>query len=269
MTVSQPAPQVIWTLPTCRLGQRVHVFCKLDSTNSFALALGHDPANHGLVVLAHEQTAGRGQYGRTWQAPAESSVLMSVLLFPPPPLCRPVVLTAWAAVAVSEVIRQITGLLAKIKWPNDVYLEGKKVCGILIEQRSGGRADQPPATAVGIGLNVRQPADFFERFALPLGGSLFSVTGKNFDHQDTARQLICQLDDDYARLVNDDWGTLEARWKERFELLGESVLVETTSAPHRGRLLDATFNALLLDVGAANPLQLVPETVRQIVPGEA
>ena len=265
MSSSAREPQAGWNLPTRHLGQRVFVHLRLDSTNSLALSLSNDPANDGLVVLAHEQTAGRGQYGRTWQAPPGSSVLMSVLLFPPPPLCRPVVLTAWAAVAVSEVIRQSTGLEAKIKWPNDVYLEGKKVCGILIEQRSGGRADQPPATAVGIGLNVRQPAEFFEQAGLTLGGSLLSMIGQIFDHQDIARRLICQLDDDYARLLNGDFGTLEATWKQRLGLLGESVLVETTSAQHRGHLLDVTFNALLLDVGAEKPLQLVPEKVRQIV----
>src|SRR2546423_1400129 len=95
-----------WSLPTHHLGRHVWEFPKLDSTNGLALSLGSDPANHGLVLLAGEQTAGRGQYGRTWQAPAGSSVLMSVLLFPPSHLCRPVVLTAWAAAAVAEAIRK-------------------------------------------------------------------------------------------------------------------------------------------------------------------
>ena len=268
MPVPLSDPQSNWELPTRHVGQRVLVFPRLDSTNSLALSLAHDPANHGLVLLAQEQTAGRGQYGRTWQAPPESSVLMSVLLFPPSPLRRATVLTAWAAVAVSELIGQITGQNAKIKWPNDVYLNGKKVSGILIEQRSCG-GEQAPATAVGIGLNVQQPAAFFEQAGLTQGGSLLSITGKNFDHQDVARQLIHQLDDDYARLANDQFGALEARWKERLGLLGFEVLVETTTAPHRGRLLDVTFNAVVVDVGAAEPLRLVPETVRQIVPRDA
>jgi BirA family biotin operon repressor/biotin-[acetyl-CoA-carboxylase] ligase len=253
-----------WSLPTRHLGRRALVYPQLDSTNSLALSLANDPANHGLVVLAQEQIAGRGQYGRTWQAPPGSSVLMTLLLFAPPPLRRPAVLTAWAAVAVSEVILQITGLEAKIKWPNDVYLQGKKVCGILIEQRNGG-AEGTPATAVGIGLNVRQPASFFEQAGLTLGGSLLSVRGREFDHDEVARQLIRRLDDDYARLADGDFGTLEALWKQRLQLLGRDVLVEACAARHRGRLLDVTFDAVELDAGEPQPLRLLPEAVRQIV----
>jgi BirA family transcriptional regulator, biotin operon repressor / biotin---[acetyl-CoA-carboxylase] ligase len=259
------ASPIEWTLDTRHLGRRALVYPQLDSTNSLALSLGNEPANHGLVVLAHEQTAGRGQYGRTWQAPAGSSVLMTVLLFPPPPLRRPAVLTAWAAVAVSEVILQITGLEAKIKWPNDVYLEGKKVCGILIEQRNGG-AELTLATAVGIGLNVRQPASFFEQAGLTLGGSLLSVAGREFDHDVVARQLIRRLDDDYARLADGDFGTLEAIWKQRLQLLGREVTVETGTARHHGRLRAVTFDAVELEAGQLQPLRLTPEAVRQIVP---
>ena len=80
-------------------------------------------------------------------------MLLSALLFPPAELRRPVLLTAWAAVAVCETIRHITGQMARIKWPNDVLVQGKKICGILIEQGKG--------TVAGIGLNVNQSAEMF------------------------------------------------------------------------------------------------------------
>src|SRR5262249_23530371 len=149
--------------------------------NSFALSLANDPANHGLAIVALEQSAGRGQHGRSWQAPAGSSVLLSVLLFAPSHLSRPPVLTAWAAVGVCETIFKVSSLHAKIKWPNDVLLNGKKVCGILIEQRQTGRAKAPLATVVGIGLNVNQPAQFFVDADLPHGASLSSISGHNFE----------------------------------------------------------------------------------------
>ena len=82
-------PRQEWTLDTRRLGRRVLVYDRLDSTNNLAAALAEDPANDGTVVLADEQTAGRGQYGRTWLAPPGASVLMSVLLFPPPTRSAP------------------------------------------------------------------------------------------------------------------------------------------------------------------------------------
>jgi|SRR5262245_26574646 len=252
-----------WTLPTGHLGRRVQVYQQLDSTNSLALSLGHDPVHHGLVILAHEQTAGRGQYGRTWQAPPGSSVLMTVLLFPPPQLSRPAVLTAWAAVAVCELLRDITALEAKIKWPNDVYVSGKKICGILIEQRSAG-GDQAPATAVGIGLNVRQPAAFFEQTGLTLGGSILSITGAEHDHADVARKLIARLDDDYARLTEGDLAALEASWRARLGVVDQSVRIETLTARHQGHLIDLTLDGVAIDIGSEMPLLLAPEAVRHI-----
>src|SRR5438128_2180119 len=126
-----------WRLDTHLLGRRVVIYDRVDSTNALAAKLAEDPANEGLIILAKEQTAGRGQHGRSWDCKAGSGVLLSALLFPPPSLRRPVILAAWAANSVCETILQSTGLEARIKWPNDVLLEGKKVAGILIEQGKG------------------------------------------------------------------------------------------------------------------------------------
>src|SRR5262249_11094582 len=158
------------------LGQRVHVFERLESTNTFALAHAPDVAYDGLVVLADEQTAGRGQHGRTWSCPGGSGVLMSVLIFPPAALHRPAILTAWAAVSVCELIDKMTGIEASIKWPNDVLVQNRKVCGILVEQRHG--------TVVGIGLNVNQPAAHFEAAGLPQAASLAMFTGQTRNCRD-------------------------------------------------------------------------------------
>src|SRR5580692_5959197 len=123
-------PHQEWELPTRLLGRPVFVFPRLESSNTLALSLATDPAKHGLVFLADEQSSGRGQYGRSWQAPPGSIVLMSLLLFPPLALRRPALLVSWAAVSVCELVLAATGLQARIKWPNDVFVENKKVCGI-------------------------------------------------------------------------------------------------------------------------------------------
>src|SRR5262249_41132465 len=115
-----------WTEDGRRVGRRVLVYDRIDSTNALALTLAGDPGSDGLVLVAREQTAGRGQQGRTWLSPAGSSVLLSAVLFPPPHLRRPALLTAWAAVSVCETVRETTGLVATIKWPNDVFLQGRK-----------------------------------------------------------------------------------------------------------------------------------------------
>src|SRR5262245_25663111 len=216
----QCRPTEEWRLPMRRLGARTWIFDRVDSTNTLALALASEPGHDGLVLLAREQTAGRGQYGRTWQAPPESSVLLSVLLFPPPALRRPVILTAWAAVAVCELARRLTGRPAKIKWPNDILLAGKKVCGILIEQRvSAGRL----ATIAGIGLNVSQTAEWFRDAELPDATSLACSCAAPLDWSTVARELIQQLDEELDRLMEGDLATLEARWQWHLGLLGRTV----------------------------------------------
>ena len=263
---STATPTRVWRQAAQHLGRRVLLFDRLESTNSAALSLAGDAANDGIVVLADEQTAGRGQYGRTWQAPPGSSVLMSVLMFPFPHLRRPAVLTAWAAVAVCQLIREITALEAKIKWPNDVYLHDKKVCGILIEQRSGGRVEQAPATAVGIGVNVKQSAEFFERAGLTLGGSLFTLTGKKFDHHDVARLLIHRLDDDYTRLAEGNVAVLEESWRSRLGLVGKQVRVEALNGIQQGHLVNVSLDAVELEIGSDGPRRWQPEAVRHLDP---
>ena len=254
-----------WTLPTKQLGKSIGVYDRLESTNSLALSLGHDPTQHGRILLAREQTAGRGQYGRVWQAPAGSSVLMSVLLFPPAPLRRPALLTAWAAVSVCETILQLVNLQAKIKWPNDVLIHGKKVCGILIEQRNRASAEFPLATVVGIGLNITQSAEMFKQAGLPSAASLASVSGISFTFEEGAMALIRQLDEQYHRLVEGDLQTLEALWKCRLGLLGKVVTVEGVRQRLHGQLLDVTLDGLDLKVNTGEVLRLMPESVRRLL----
>jgi BirA family biotin operon repressor/biotin-[acetyl-CoA-carboxylase] ligase len=244
-----------WSLPAHRVGSRVLVFDRLDSTSTLAQSLANDPANDGLAVLAAEQSAGRGQHGRTWQSPPGSSVLLSVLLFPPPELRRPAVLTAWAAVSVGELVLRLTGLQAKIKWPNDVLLRGRKVCGILIEQAQG--------VVAGVGLNLNQTADEFTRAGLPLAGSLAMFGGNRFAYQDVARRLLTRLDEEYRRLLQGDLATLEACWKWRVGLLGKRVHVECLNEEHQGRLVEQSFDGLQVRT-ESGAVKILPETVRHL-----
>jgi BirA family biotin operon repressor/biotin-[acetyl-CoA-carboxylase] ligase len=244
-----------WSLPTRLVGRRVLYFDRIDSTSTRALALANDPANDGLAVLAAKQSAGRGQHGRTWVAPHGSSVHLSVLLFPPPRLLRPAVLTAWAAVSVVELIQGLTGLEAKIKWPNDVFLHGRKVCGILIEQSQG--------VVAGIGVNLNQTAEQFAAAGLPAAGSLSVFTGRRYDAPEVARQLLSQLDEEYHRLLQGDLATLEACWKCRIGLLGKRVHVECLQGEYQGQLLELRFDGLEVRTDAGM-LTILPEMVRHV-----
>jgi BirA family biotin operon repressor/biotin-[acetyl-CoA-carboxylase] ligase len=251
-------PREQWHLDTRHLGRRVLVYDQVDSTNTRAAALAHDNANDGLVILAGEQTAGRGQHGRSWQCPGGAGVLLSALLFPTPALRRPALLTAWAAVSVCETILQVTGLQAKIKWPNDVLIQGKKVCGILIEQARG--------TVAGIGLNVNQPAEVFAAAGLTEAASLAIFTGQRFECREVARRLIQQLDEQYAQLCDGEVATLEACWKWRIGLLGKQVAAECPNGVHQGRLRELSFAGLELEQADGQVMVLQPEAVRHLEP---
>jgi BirA family biotin operon repressor/biotin-[acetyl-CoA-carboxylase] ligase len=245
-----------WHLDTSRLGRRVLVFDRVDSTNNRAAVLAKDPANDGVVILAAEQTEGRGQHGRAWHCEHGLGVLLSVLVFPPPAARRPVILAAWAADAVCETIRETAGLQAQIKWPNDVLIHERKVSGILIEQGLG--------TVVGIGLNVNQSVEAFAEANLPQAGSLTSLAGRSFDRRTLARTLIRHLDASYEHVCRGDLDPLEGRWQQRLGLLGKDVVAECHAGFYRGRLRAQAWDGLVLEVTGGATLRLLPETVRHL-----
>jgi BirA family transcriptional regulator, biotin operon repressor / biotin---[acetyl-CoA-carboxylase] ligase len=245
------------------IGRRHIHFDATDSTNLRAAELAHDAANVGTVVTADLQTRGRGQHGRVWESPAGVNVLLSTLLFPPLALRRPVVLTAFAAAVVAETILQVTGKQTRIKWPNDVHLGGKKVCGILIE---GGAttADGLPYFVVGIGLNVNQSADDFARLGLPDATSLSEAVGQRLDYKAITQLLVRNLDEEYDRFLRGELTALEACWQRGLDLDGRLVTVEFMDATElRGRLVELSFAGLAVET-SAGVRRLMPEEVRHV-----
>jgi BirA family biotin operon repressor/biotin-[acetyl-CoA-carboxylase] ligase len=254
-------PSDEWHLPTRHVGRRVLVYEQTDSTNARALQLADELANDGLIVLAREQTAGRGQHGRSWLCPTGSSVLMSVLLFPEGACRRPPLLVAWAAVSVCKLIERVAGLQARIKWPNDVLVDGRKVCGILIEQQSRAGV---LATIAGIGLNVMQSQRDFADTDLREATSLHAAAGRSYDVGDIARSLITVLDKEYHALCEGALKPLETRWKHHLELLGKTVVAETSTGDLVGKLLGLSFDAIELQTHTGERRVLQPETVRHL-----
>lgn len=248
-----------WRLGTRHIGRRVLVYDQLDSTNTAAAALADDAANDGVAILADVQSAGRGHQGRSWQCPPGAGVLLSVLLFPPPAWRRPVVLTALAAVSVCEVVSELTGRPVGVKWPNDILLGGRKVCGILIEQSS--------ATIVGIGLNVNQSDQQLIEAGLPGAVSLAAVTGRPLDRDEVARRLLVRLDRHYGRLLDGEAVVLEGLWQLCVGLLGQPVIAECGSETRRGRLTELSFDRLKLESASDGRVEMVPESVRHLTPG--
>ena len=140
---------------------RVHVYKSIDSTNTALKALAAKGAEAGLALVAEQQTAGRGRMGRSFYSPAESGLYLSLLLRPTIPAAQAVRLTACAAVAVAETIEELSGRETAIKWVNDVFMDGHKVCGILTEASVDCESGLLHYAVVGIGVNLRRPAGGF------------------------------------------------------------------------------------------------------------
>jgi BirA family biotin operon repressor/biotin-[acetyl-CoA-carboxylase] ligase len=256
-----PEPAETWRLDTARLGRRVLVYDSLDSTNTAAARLAaEDPAADGLAVLARFQSAGRGQYGRAWHSRPGSSLLLSAVFTPPSEVKRPVVLTALAAVAVAEAVYALSGMQSRVKWPNDLLVRGKKVCGLLIEQHGA-------AVVVGVGLNLAQTADEFEAAGLPGATSLALLTGRAVAVRDAAEAVLRRLDAEYARLLAGESVAVEADWKWRIGLLGRQVAVEMNDGSTvAGRLHEMGFDGLELEVADGLFRVVKPESVSHLRP---
>lgn len=136
-------------------GQELHYFQEIDSTNLEAKRLGEQNTPHGTLVIAEKQTAGRGRRGKGWESPAGSSIYMTILLRPELEPVHAPMLTLVMAMAVTKAIQQETTLEAKIKWPNDVVVNGKKVVGILTEMST--EIDYINHVVIGVGINVNTP----------------------------------------------------------------------------------------------------------------
>ncbi len=179
-------------LKTKVVGRRLEVHEELSSTNTLALERADDTANHGLVLFAEKQTAGRGRMGRTWHAPKGAAVLSSTLLFldPDSPSARGILL--WSALAVREALHDVCGVDTIIKWPNDLLAGGRKICGILIESKPS--ADGCRAYAIGVGINCLQHADHFPPEIREQATSLDLESDQPVDRLHVARQLLMRLD---------------------------------------------------------------------------
>ena len=177
-------------------GANVHHFYKIGSTNTTAMAAAAEGAPEGSVFLAEEQTAGRGRGGHTWQSPRSTGIYCSVILRPELPPSDALVLSLAAGLAVQSAIQQVDSRVSvDLKWPNDVLIDGKKVCGILTEMNA--EATRVRYIVVGIGINVNQ-ASFPKE--LP-ATSLRLATGSEWSRVEVAAALLKSLDREYRNLI--------------------------------------------------------------------
>jgi BirA family transcriptional regulator, biotin operon repressor / biotin---[acetyl-CoA-carboxylase] ligase len=178
------------------IGRQVVVLEQTTSTNDAILRLAEAGATEGLVVFAEHQTAGRGQRSRRWESIAHKGLWLSILLYPNINLAESSKLTSWAAEVVAGTIRTELGLAPTVKPPNDVYINGKKVAGVLVEMRARPKAQH--LAILGIGINVNQSRKDFSLELQPSAISLALASGRTINRQNFAVALLQSLDRTYS-----------------------------------------------------------------------
>jgi len=213
-------------LETRFVGQRVIYYPSLASTMDEAKREAQQGAAEGTVVLAEEQTAGRGRIKRAWLSP-KGSIALSIILHPS--LAHISSLIMVASLAAVHCIEKVTGLKAQIKWPNDVLVNKKKVCGILIE--SDVRGNTVDYSIIGIGINVNLRLSDFPEIS-PTATSLSHELGRSVSRLDMIRCLLVETERLYLALPAGE--SVYQEWRDKLVTLGKRVQVRSGDATYKG-----------------------------------
>ncbi len=206
-------------------GWEVHVVAEVTSTQDVARQMAMTRPSQQLAVVADYQSAGRGQAGRIWIAPAGGCLLMSALVRPARPSVPSGLLPALAALAVADGILDVTGLLVQLSWPNDVLSGDRKVAGLLVEASWIG--DEIEYAVIGVGVNVNLTVS--ELAGLPAeAGSLLQAIGHPIDRSELAGRILARIGEGLAGLQKSAQGQQEIidRWRDRLSLEGRLVRVK-------------------------------------------
>jgi len=219
----------------------IKVYKSINSTNTEAKLMIMNNAVHGTVILSEEQLSGKGRMGRNFYSPSESGIYMSVILKPKLNMSDSVLITTAAAVAVSLAIEKVTGVITQIKWVNDIYLNDKKICGILTEAVTDMESGTINSVVVGIGLNVKTES-FPENIEYAAGSIL-----KMDDNKFIRNQLSAEIINNVLSILNDipNRKFIEI-YKERSMILGERVRYCKDNQWFEGYAQDIDSNGALI-----------------------
>ena len=229
-----------------KIGFPFHCLTEVDSTNRAAAKLAREGAPEGTMVLADRQIAGRGRLQRTWQSPPGCNLHLSVIFRPalaPPGLTQ---ITLLAGVAVADAIAAVCPNGVAIKWPNDVLIRDRKVCGILAEAvRDGGG----PSLIVGIGLNVNIRGEDFDPGHRDSATSLREETGRGHSREGMVVLLCERLEEWYETFMKKGFTPIRDGWLARSAMAGRTVRVLFRDEVREGRMegIDGDGALLLAD----------------------
>ncbi|MCX8175777.1 MAG: biotin--[acetyl-CoA-carboxylase] ligase [Candidatus Bathyarchaeota archaeon] len=242
-TPNKPLPTEIKSeIRTKTIGKKVFYFEEVESTQDVAKNLVNAGLEEGTVVIAERQTRGRGRIGREWFSP-KGGLWLSIILKPNIPTSKVQRLSLLAGVAVAKTLRKLYKLDARLKWPNDVLVEGKKICGILVE--ASGDVDKVSYVIIGIGVNVN--VRFTGRREIAnIATSILELLGKEVSIVKLTVKLLEEFEKLYLKFKQEEFSKIIDEWKNLSQTLGRKVKVESYKESFTGEALDVDDDGFLL-----------------------
>ncbi|HZJ56988.1 MAG TPA: biotin--[acetyl-CoA-carboxylase] ligase [Clostridia bacterium] len=248
------------SIDTGTMGRNIEVHDTINSTNNRARELALAGAPEGTLIIAETQTVGRGRLGRNWISPKGRGVWMSLILRPDIPPEKAPGITTVIAVAIRRALNQLTGLDFGIKWPNDIIMDGKKVCGILTEMH--GDMDRIYYVAVGIGINVNLGKSDLPAELIQTATSLNVGMGENMDRRSIIARAMKEIEDTYSRYIEDgDFDAILKECKMHSLTLNRSVTVIGRDGEFEGYAIDFDADGSLL-------VKMQDGRVRKVISGD-
>lgn len=221
--------------------KKIIVLDETDSTNRVAKELAWQGESEGTLVIANVQSAGRGRLGRSFYSPAGSGIYASLILRPDLAATQALRITSCAAVAVARAIENVTALSPQIKWVNDVYVHGKKVCGILTEAGFSGQGEQMQHAILGIGVNVgtMQFPDELSHIATSLENEIGQSVSRS--------RLLAEICNEFSVFYeNIQKATFLEESKRRSFVLGKQIMVHTPDGAYEAKAVDLNEEGYLI-----------------------
>jgi BirA family biotin operon repressor/biotin-[acetyl-CoA-carboxylase] ligase len=248
------------TLATQTLGNTIEILKTVGSTNEYAKIVAQNGGKDGFVVIAEQQTNGKGRLGRIFVSPKGVGIYMSVLLRPNLTAEDTSFATVAAAVAVSNAIEKVSGFIPDIKWINDIFYNGKKLCGILTEASLECETGKLQYLIIGIGINVSETSVNLPNELSEIATSIFDIVGLEVSRNELIASILNELENSLSMLANQRQNILE-QYKKRLFILGKSVFLKSEDKLEKVTAIDIDSNAHLI-------VQCDDGTIKSISSGE-
>lgn len=221
----------------------IYIYKTTSSTNEVAKKLALSGAKHGTVVISEEQTQGKGRMGRSFYSPANTGIYMSIILRPTLTAMDSVLITTSSSVAICDAIHKVTGIECQIKWINDIYINNKKIGGILTEASTNFESGTIDYLILGIGINFNNPKDDFPDNLKEIAGSLYKGNSNGINRNMLCAEILNNILSIIPQIKDYDF---ISEYKKRSIILNQKIMYISGGIYSKGKAIDINNDGSLV-----------------------